>query len=252
MAFSCKKCERVFSRKDNLKRHMDNKTRPCIKAELILKLENEILKEKYEIVIKENHELKENEINIINKNSINTINNLNNNNINITNNYNIVKIIDHGKENYNNIDIKKIIKENKLLPELNYISTIIYNIHCNDDFPEYQNIFIPDKNRDKATVYRDGKWSNVDKDTTMDKLFNNVINYYDEIVENEENKNLKNYINYNNEIKKIIPQSNFYSKKNRKGVINNAEGLLYDNKEKIKSIKIKKEEKIEIIPKIKN
>ena len=116
------------------------------------------------------------------------------------------------------------------------MSTLIYRIHCNDKFPEYQNIYIPDKNRDKATIYHNGKWINVDKDTAIDALFNNVIDYYDDFIENDPD----NYTNYDNEIQKIIPQGILYSKKNRKGAINNATGVLYDNKEKIKSIKYKK------------
>ena len=253
MLYVCENCGKEFTRKDNLKRHNIDKKKPCLKIDTIIKIKNEEdtekLKEKYELIIKENEKLKreiEEKNTIINNNNSNITNNnsnnnSNNNNINITNNYNIVKIVDHGKENYNNIDIKKIIKDNKVLPELNYINTIIYHIHCNDDFPEYQNIFISDKNRDKATIYRNGRWNNVDKDTTMDKLFDNVINHYDDLIENEDSKNFKNYINYDKEIRKIIPQSNFYSKKNRKGAINNVEGMLYDNKEKIKSLKLKKE-----------
>ena len=159
----------------------------------------------------------------------------NNNSINITNNFNLIKIIDHGKEDYTKLNIENILKDNNILPVLNYISTVVYYIHCNDNFPEYQNIFIPDLSRNKASIYYNGKWNNVDKETTVEKLFNSVINHIDDITE----KNPNEYMNYENEIQQVITQGRLYSKRNKKGAINNIEGILYDNKQKIKTIKNK-------------
>ena len=83
--------------------------------------------------MKNTKDIIKNDINIDIK-DVNINNNINNN-INITNNYNVIKIIDHGKEDYTKLDIKKIMLENKVLPKYNYISTIIYYIHCNEEYP---------------------------------------------------------------------------------------------------------------------
>ena len=254
----CETCGKNFERKDHFIKHTQKRKKPCIKKNIIddkddvfekITAENEILKKENLILkenrmLKENEELKEKEIEIIKENEelkekIDIIKNNNttiiNNNINITNNFNVIKIIDHGKEDYTKINIEKILKDNNILPALNYISTVVYYIHCNDNFPEYQNIFIPDLSRNKASIYYNGKWKNVDKDTTMEKLFNSVINHIDDITE----KNPNEYVNYENEIQQVITQGRLYSKRNKKGAINNVEGILYDNKQKIKNNKIK-------------
>ena len=203
--------------------------------------ENTKIKNEFEKITIEVEQLKKENGILKNEKKITNINNttiIHDNSINITNNFNVIKITDHGKEDYNKIDIKNILKKNNILPDLNYISTVIYNIHCNDNYPEYQNIFIPSLSRDKASIYYNGKWNNVDKDNTMDKLFNSVIGHVDNITENASNPNI--FINYDNEIQKLIPHGRLYSKRNKKCAINNAEGILYDNKEKIKTIKLKK------------
>jgi len=125
--------------------------------------------------------------------------------------------------------------ENPILPNLNYISTVIYYVHCNDELPEYQNIYISDMNRNKAMVYHDGKWNSVDKESTMDKLFNNIISLVDNETENISNPN--DFFNYTDEIKKVNPFGSHYYKKNRKIAKSNSENILYDNKDKIINIK---------------
>jgi hypothetical protein len=265
----CEICEREFKKKCHLKDHLENRKKPCKKAETFeelqkehnkIKKELEKIKEEYEknklynsekvnilekekkeykdILEKENDalkkineelkkEIKDNKNVIINNNYGDTI----------TNNFNLIKIIDHGKENYDKINIKQILKEKTDLPPLNYISTIIYYIHCNNEHPEYQNIMIPDKSRNKAMIYFNGKWINVDKNTTMETLFNKIIYYYDN--ESEKSSNPEIYNNFNREVQKVIGSGKLYSKKNKKGAIDNIENVLYDNREIIKSIKYK-------------
>ena len=233
--YICDICGLDCKKKSHFERHKARKF-PCKKSVSVLEVlqENIKIKDEFEKIKKENDILK-NEKKITNINNINNTTIINENTINITNNFNVIKLTDHGNEDYNKIDIKNILKKNHLLPDLNYISTVIYNIHCNDNFPEYQNIYIPSLSRDKASIYYNGKWINVDKDNTLDKLFNSVIGYVDNITENASNPNI--FINYDNEIQKLIPQGRLYSKRNRKCAINNAECILYDNKDKIKNIK---------------
>ena len=176
--YICIVCGRSFNQKCHLDNH-NNKKVPCVKIEKQnendkIKKENEELKKEIKELKKEIEELKNTKDIVIKDININS-----NNNINITNNFNVIKVIDHGKEDYNKLDIKKIMLDNQILPKLNYISTIIYYIHCNDEYPEYQNIYISDMSRNKAMVYHDGKWTGVDKVSTMDNLLNSIVNCVD-------------------------------------------------------------------------
>ena len=265
IVYTCNRCGREFKKKDHLNNH-NNKKVPCVKIDK--QYEIELIKKEHEKYKLENLELKKNKNNknsfvkIENNNEIELIkqelekyklennklikeikelkhtnNFITNNNININNNinFNVVKIIDHGKEDYTKLDIKNLMLNNKYLSKYNYISTIIYYIHCNDNYPEYQNIYISDLSRNKAMIYYDGKWSHANKFLTIDNLFNSIFNSVDEIIENSSNsKKFKNYIS---EINKISPSGKEYSLKNKKNAIMNSEIILYDNKEKIKSIK---------------
>lgn len=260
--FTCQLCGRDFKKKDHLNNH-NNKKIPCVKIDK--QYEIELIKKELEKYKHENAELKNNKnsftkienyneielikeelekYKLINNELVKEINNLKNtnnfitnNNININNNisFNVVKIIDHGKEDYTKLNIKNLMLNNKYLDKYNYISTIIYYIHCNDNYPEYQNIYISDLSRNKAMIYYNGKWSHANKFLTIDNLFNSIFNSVDEIIENSSNpKKFKNYIS---EINKISPSGKNFSLKNKKNAIINSEILLYDNKEKIKSIK---------------
>lgn len=260
--YTCQLCGRDFKKKDHLNNHNNKKIR-CVKIDK--QYEIELIKKELEKYKHENAELKNNKnsftqiennneialikqelekYKLINNELMKEINNLKNtnnfitnNNININNNinFNVVKIIDHGKEDYTKLDIKNLMLNNKYLSKYNYISTIIYYIHCNDNYPEYQNIYISDLSRNKAMIYYNGKWSHANKFLTIDNLFNSIFNSVDEIIENSSNhKKFKNYIS---EINKISPSGKYFSLKNKKNAIMNSEILLYDNKEKIKSIK---------------
>jgi hypothetical protein len=239
--YLCIICGREFKQKCHLDNH-NNKKVPCviiekqndnqnIRKELEqVKNENEQVKNENEQLKKEIEELKNTKDIVIKDVNINS-----NNNINITNNFNVIKIIDHGKEDYTKLDIKKIMLENQILPKLNYISTIIYYVHCNDEYPEYQNIYISDASRNKAMIYHDGKWISADKVSTMDNLFNSIVNCVDTIT--EESSAPDTFSNYITEIKRVNPFGKLYTKKNKKTAMNNSENVLYDNKEKIKTIK---------------
>ena len=89
--------------------------------------------------------------------------------------------------------------------------------------------------RNKAMVYHDGKWISADKVSTIDNLFNTIVNSVDTIVENC--LEVEKFENYITEIKMVNPFGKFYSLINKKTAIINSENVLYDNKEKIKSIK---------------
>jgi hypothetical protein len=248
--YTCNICGHVFKQKCHFSDHKNRKY-PCKNQSSIIEVQEE-LKKTIKLVNKlkkENKMLKNDKIttNITGDNNLNNVKIINNNTIN--NNINVIQIIDHGKEDYSKIDIEKIMLENPHLPPLNYISTVIYNVHCSEKYPEYQNIYISDINRNKVIAYEDGKWVNKDKNNTIEKLFNNITNCVDTVTENTNNPN--KIANYSNEIQKINPFGRLYTKKNRNTALSNSQNVLYDNKDKIKATKIKetkiKETKIKVI-----
>lgn len=238
--YVCELCQHIFNQKSHYTAHMNRKI-PCDKKKLD-NISNEKMKDKLkkskdiiEKLKKENEELKSK-----NKTDININGDIINNGV--INNYNVINIIEHGKEDYSKIDIKKIMEENQVLPNLNYISTVIYYVHCNNELPEYKNIYVSDINRNRAMVYNNGKWVCKDKESTIDKLFDNIASCVDEITENTSKPN--EFMNYTNEISKVNPFGRLYNNKNRKMAIKNTENVLYDNKDKIINIKdIKKSKK---------
>ena len=248
--YVCEICDHKFKQKSHYINHNKRKI-PCKNQSSIIEVQEE-LKKTIKLVNKlkkENKMLKNDKAitNIIGDNNVNNVNNVNiiNNNT-INNNINVIQIIDHGKEDYSKIDIEKIMLDNPHLPPLNYISTVIYHVHCSEKYPEYQNIYISDINRNKVIAYEDGKWVNKDKNNTIEQLFNNITNCVDTVTENTNQPN--KLVNYSNEIQKVNPFGRLYTKKNRKTALSNSQNVLYDNKDKIKATKLKtiKNEKLEI------
>ena len=216
-----------------------------------LKIENEKLKKEIERLLNEN----KNNINIVNNinnenivnntnngnivnntNNGNIVNNTNNQNITINNNINIIQIVNHGEENYDKINMNEIIEKLNNPPPLERVSSMIYYIHCNDEFPEYQNIYVSDLSRGKMKIYKNGEWRNIETKSTVDALYNKIIEYYDD--SNEDHKKIFSFIK--KEANKTYPCSANYTDKKRKEGINNSINILYDNREKIKAIKVKK------------
>ena len=232
--YICQKCGRDFKRKYHLDCH-NNKKVPCIKIDK--QIEIITIKEELERFKFENLKLKN-----INKSNLNNlVNKLNFNNSVIINNN--VTIVNHGSEDYIKLDIEMFMLNNKNLSKFNYISTIINHIYCNDNYPEYQNIYISDMTRNDIYVYINEKWILKNKNETVENLIEHMINILFFILEkNSFGEEFKNYIA---EINEITPNTNSYLLKNKKNVIKNTELVLYNNKDKIKAIKkIKKIQKL--------
>jgi hypothetical protein len=150
----CGGCQKIFSRKDALKRHILNGCKA--------KSENLIFKN----IIEENNMLKQELVEI--KNSIQESNNkktIYNTQNNITiNNY----IVNHGFEDVN----KLTSDENKQI--INSNSEAIYNIvkhlHYNPRLPEYNNIYINNLRSNSVYVMVDGKFILEDKKTIISEM----------------------------------------------------------------------------------
>jgi len=150
----CQFCDKTFTRKTGLTKHLK-----CCKLK---KIENENEKD---TEIKELKEIVE-KLLVEHKGNTN-ISNSNNNSHNTTNN--IININNYGEEDTKYITgdyILKLLKNRpaKTIPEL------IKYTHFNDDHPENQNIKITNKKDSYIKVRKNNKWELQDKDETITDL----------------------------------------------------------------------------------
>lgn len=134
--YSCSKCNKVFSRNDSLKRHIN---KYCKKIDVDLnnvkiddetkKILNNILT-LLNIVIKETNKEKIN--NIMNSNNTNTNSN------NTINNQTNINILAHGTTEFNNIELADKLKYLSIFPLRNIIPDFAKHIYLNDSKPEKQ------------------------------------------------------------------------------------------------------------------
>ncbi len=213
---TCNHCNKSFPRSDRLTRHMklnckvakqDNKNKQDI-FEKLMQIENENKKLKDEIdnnkLKDEMHNLKfENETKKLKdeldtlKNkmtqmqSINNVTNniLNNNTNNGTiNNTNIIMVA-YGKEDLSKIDTKILLDACKR--GYNSIPQMVESIHFNPNYPEFNNVYIPDIKNKHAMVYDKDNWILKNKDEVVSDMYDSKKDY---IMENitEINKSLNN------------------------------------------------------------
>jgi len=207
--YECKKCDKTFAAKGDYTRHMQRKI-PCDKykdddmSKQILNKMNEIIeanKQMAEInkqMIEEIKLLKgkinkfedkknkdeKTDVNETNNNVIITDNsnsNNNSNNCNNSNNVNLQQIIvvPHGKEDLSFLtekQIKKILNEGLLS-----ISEYVKVVHCNDDKPEYKNIYISNrKNMNGSLMILGEKRWDLAGESCIDALVDKGIDFVEE------------------------------------------------------------------------
>ena len=163
--FICEFCNKKYSRKDVLSRHLKNNCKvkkqenekEDIFKKLIIQLEKQ--SEETEKLKIELRELKE-------KMSISqTINNT----INNTHNGDNIIIAPHGRENLNKIKECDVIKA--LTRGSASVPIITELIHYNIQYPEFQNIYIPNINQKYCMIYDGINWLLKDKDDVIDSLY---------------------------------------------------------------------------------
>ncbi len=159
--FCCEFCKQTFKRKDNLKRHLDNRCKKKLEHDINdesdsdkdIRKENKELKKEIEELKKMFYEFQKN-------NKINTQNNIetqNNNTTNNTQNNNINIILPHGEE------LKKVELGDVLDQMLTYdfhkmVPNLVKHIYLNKDKPENQNFVVNDMARNKCQYYDGKKW----------------------------------------------------------------------------------------------
>jgi hypothetical protein len=169
--YECLYCKKMFERKYNCVRHI----KTCK-----LNPDNDKFKikpDKLDIIMQQNNELK-NEIDKLKNQQINK----NPTNININQQNNII--------NQSNIligfdDVKLDLIDKKLFvqPIMNtklfgkaIILQMIENIYINDEYPEYQNIMVTDKNRGYVKIYNKGKWK-TDNINLINMVIDGIISH---------------------------------------------------------------------------
>jgi len=175
--FKCEFCEKTFSKKYNLNRHIN--LNRCLKLKII-ESENENLKKENEKFKKEIDTIKSQLLDVMNKQckmhhkTLQKINNqlINNNHAHFNNcTFNIVQL---GDENL----IEALTKKEQLLilkkkyQSLNYL---INYIHCNNNFPEFNNVAITNLQNNIAYMYDNEKRQFIA--TNKDELIDEIISY---------------------------------------------------------------------------
>jgi hypothetical protein len=178
-------------------------------------LDNEHKEKIFELLVKENQDIKkeleeikkqmQKQINKIHTQNINKGNVTNNTNNTNNTNTNIIipqsMLTDFGKEDYEKISIKRILDSVKKSGVEGIISCF-NDIHYNDETPQYKNVFITDKSRDKGMIYEGGQW----KVKTIKKIVGELITHierYHRVIENRVRKGIyKDMINPDDPTKK--------------------------------------------------
>jgi hypothetical protein len=213
-SYTCDKCDKIFTRKDSLKYHIENNacknyTYFCkfcdkgftnetnmyrhmrdackVKKEKDIekdKIYDELLQMKDEIekIKKENKQLVERiekidkTSHVINNNNINT--GTVNNTVNNTNN---IIIVGYGNEDLSKLDKTEILKA----LQNGYSSTIklTESIHFNPKYPEYHNIYISNMKDKYAMMYDGKKWILTMKEDLINTIYDDKKNYIEENLE---------------------------------------------------------------------
>jgi hypothetical protein len=187
--FPCEFCDKIFTRKFCLDRHLKTcKKLPIIQQNIAIKTENRLseIDLKLDLILKQNEELKNENIKLkkqISKKvykATKTQNNVNINqpiNINVVNNNNN-NIINFNDMNYDNIDKKLFvgpILDRRLFGKA-IILKMIENIYINENLPEYQNLVITDKNRGYIKIFNNGKWK-TDNLNTINLVLDGIVEH---------------------------------------------------------------------------
>jgi hypothetical protein len=115
------------------------------------------------------------------KSNINIASSINNsNNISNTNSNNVVfQLVNYGKEDLDKIDIKdflnNIVKNNRICG-VKISEEILKLIHFNPNYPELNNIYISDINREKCMIYDDGMWK-LSTDDKIPEVIDKVVKF---------------------------------------------------------------------------
>jgi hypothetical protein len=158
--YKCSYCNKVFSRNDGLKRHIDNNCK--IRKDYEKRMEEMmdrmiVIEEKMKKLQEENQKYKQI---IKNNTNIQTQNNIQINQI----------IVPFGNENLEKMTISEYKK--LMIRGMNSVPEFVKYIHFNKDKPEYHNIYISNIRDSHVLIYDGNNWQLRDRDETIDQLYN--------------------------------------------------------------------------------
>jgi len=238
----CSYCLKIFSNIYNLNRHMDKyckvkKLDEEKKEEIFNKLIEK--EEKIDMIFNNYEKLQENNCKLQDqikelekklkeqsKNYDNKIKqiitkNINNNvNNGVINNFIIPadKLVSFGKEDLSKITYGSIIKTvgNWDITGYRIFTELLKLIHFNEKFPEYQNVYMTDKNREKYMVWNGSDWvlNDICLKQIIDKIQKLVVINEEDFEEAKKNKNFKDILI------KLMKYINKYYDEKEDGVVN--------------------------------
>lgn len=219
----CEYCNKEFSRTTNLRRHL----LACKFKEM--KQQNNLLVEELIKQKNQNKILKDKNGTTIN-NTTNNIYNTINNNTTIINNNNInCYLVNHGSEDYGDVDLKNIFDGESILLKF------IEELHCNKNKPEYHNILITDNSRNIVQVYENNKWNVDNKNNVIHSIIGRTIKQLDNVKDSFRSKYRNKYDEeFNIYILGTIDNYHLEHNKKLKKQIGNS---IYNNKDMIKETK---------------
>lgn len=246
--FECLNCFKTFTTKSNLSKHIKNNCKIIKEKNKILNNEekskdnliindkilkileiNQILIEKLENQEKMNEELKKQLI--FKKNEEKQPININFNQI--------INIYKHGEENLDKIEDKDLI--HAMIKNgsfgIGLITNVIETIYVNPKYPEFQNIYITDVNRQKCKIFDGKKWIYTNFDVIF-QIISKVIEHSKEKLNIFQNlyRNNKNVYDKLKIFKKYL---NLCDPEYLQDLIDEMENDYIDNKDKIKDCKEK-------------
>jgi hypothetical protein len=172
----CSYCNKIFSNKYNLKSHLKICKDNIIENDHTLSQIEELKKmfeQKFEEQQKQNEDLKKKVEELSHQsetnNNITVTENSNNNNTTTTNN-NIINIYSAGKEDLSILSQEDIIK---LCTSGTYYPLIAAQIlHCNEKYPEFQNVLISNLRATTGKVKINDKWVTRSQDDILTTMMN--------------------------------------------------------------------------------
>ncbi len=253
----CVYCGTTFTRKDHLKRHIDNRCKAKRDIE-DKKNENNILlqhmqelKKQLDNQSKQIEELKNKPQNINNNvvinNSSNKTVNLENKTLNVGTKS--VNIVAHGHEDLSTIDLETKLNFLNTLDFPSIIPNMARHLFINNDKPEFKNFRVTDMSRNKSEYHDGQKWITGRADQGVLKIFENIN---DVLIEPFTGENLEKTIKFiQKDPKKYSKQTitwsknyckNLYDTKDKDNIINKNDILdelkliFYNNREQILNI----------------
>jgi len=253
---SCMYCDAIFSRNDNLQRHMKERCKSKKYIDELEKLKEKLnllsgsyqnLEKENENLKKENNELKNSNHQVTNiQNKINNTNNINNINNGIINNNNVnIKLVQFGSENIDDLDIKEALDIYMKSTGGNIISNMLKFVNLNEKYPQNHNICMTDLSRELVKIFNGKqfiikKFKNA-KGDILCKVIKNTYKLVDKIENNNSIKktaDVKKKMKINNVSLKLI--DDYSAEDIVREEIREKEKLLLDKK-------IKEEETIIVI-----